>query len=120
VHRVAVVATPAPVIGEIGVAFVASGPDCNVDAHAHELRSWCQDRIADYKVPDIRHRFVRFASLILLCPCRILRTGRDLRFFLLADSLAPVPGPCRQRVLMAVFQEVLGRLAPRCGRRNTG
>ncbi len=49
VARVAVVGTPAPVIGEIGVAFVVT--DGAVTAAA--LREWCRERIADYKVPDI-------------------------------------------------------------------
>ncbi|GAA2731293.1 class I adenylate-forming enzyme family protein [Actinocorallia aurantiaca] len=50
VARVAVVGTPAPVIGEIGVAFtVLRQPEA---ATAEELKSWCRDRIADYKVPD--------------------------------------------------------------------
>ena len=51
VDRVAVVGSPAPVLGEIGVAFVAP-----VDA-AHpptlaELRAWVAARLADYKAPD--------------------------------------------------------------------
>jgi acyl-CoA synthetase (AMP-forming)/AMP-acid ligase II len=51
VARVAVVGTPAPVIGEIGVAFVV--PD-NADGTvtADDLREWCRNQIADYKVPD--------------------------------------------------------------------
>jgi acyl-CoA synthetase (AMP-forming)/AMP-acid ligase II len=49
VARVAVVGTPAPVIGEIGVAFVVSDGAVSADA----LREWCRERIADYKVPDI-------------------------------------------------------------------
>jgi acyl-CoA synthetase (AMP-forming)/AMP-acid ligase II len=50
VARVAVVGTPAPVIGEIGVAFVV--PDAPGAVTAAELQAWCRDRIADYKVPD--------------------------------------------------------------------
>lgn len=51
VGHVAVVGVPAPVIGEIGVAFVvpvdaADPPDLEA------LRSWCRDRIADYKAPE--------------------------------------------------------------------
>ncbi|HEY4021573.1 MAG TPA: fatty acid--CoA ligase family protein, partial [Pseudonocardiaceae bacterium] len=49
VARVAVVGTPAPVIGEIGVAFVVTDGAVTVEA----LRDWCRARIADYKVPDI-------------------------------------------------------------------
>lgn len=51
VARVAVVGTPAPVIGEIGVAFVV--PDAPGAVTATELQAWCRDRIADDKVPDI-------------------------------------------------------------------
>jgi acyl-CoA synthetase (AMP-forming)/AMP-acid ligase II len=51
VARVAVVSTPAPAIGEIGVAFVVTdGADGAVTAA--ELQDWCRDRIADNKVPD--------------------------------------------------------------------
>ena len=50
VDAVAVVGTAAPVIGEIGVAFVVvmAGADVN----AAELRQWCRASIADYKMPD--------------------------------------------------------------------
>lgn len=50
VARVAVVGTPAPVIGEIGVAFVVPAP--GADLKESELRAWCRERIADYKTPD--------------------------------------------------------------------
>jgi acyl-CoA synthetase (AMP-forming)/AMP-acid ligase II len=55
VSRVTVVATPAPVIGEIGVAFVvpATAATAATPATAEELRMWCRERIADYKVPDL-------------------------------------------------------------------
>ncbi|GAB2983200.1 acyl--CoA ligase [Amycolatopsis acidiphila] len=51
VAKVAVVGAPAPVIGEIGVAFVvpanpASPPTRDV------LRGWTRERLADYKAPD--------------------------------------------------------------------
>ncbi|GAA0952960.1 class I adenylate-forming enzyme family protein [Actinocorallia libanotica] len=50
VARVAVVGASAPVIGEIGVAFaVLREPEA---ATAEDLRAWCRERIADYKVPD--------------------------------------------------------------------
>jgi acyl-CoA synthetase (AMP-forming)/AMP-acid ligase II len=50
VDRVAVVGTAAPVLGEIGVAFVvaAGGPEPELG----ELRSWCKEQLADYKAPD--------------------------------------------------------------------
>ena len=50
VVQAAVVGTPDPVLGERGTAFVvpAPGPAPTLD----ELRSWCRDRIADYKAPD--------------------------------------------------------------------
>ncbi|BBZ70506.1 AMP-binding protein [Mycobacterium paraseoulense] len=49
VARVAVVSRPAPVIGEIGVAFVvpAGEPPSLLD-----VRRWVSDRLADYKAPD--------------------------------------------------------------------
>ncbi|MDN3357585.1 class I adenylate-forming enzyme family protein [Actinomadura sp. DC4] len=51
VARAAVVGTPAPVIGEIGVAFVVpASASCPA---ADELRAWCGERIADYKRPDV-------------------------------------------------------------------
>jgi len=49
VARVTVVGTEAPVIGEIGVAFVVLAADVSEEA----LKAWCRERIADYKVPDI-------------------------------------------------------------------
>lgn len=49
VARAAVVGTPAPVIGEIGVAFLVLAAGAVVDPE--ELRVWCRERIADYKVP---------------------------------------------------------------------
>lgn len=51
VDRAAVVGIPAPVIGEIGVAFVvvrAGSPGPGID----ELRSWVTSRLSDYKSPD--------------------------------------------------------------------
>lgn len=48
VHSAAVVGVPAPVIGEVGVAFVVASQPCT----AAELQAWCLERIADYKVPD--------------------------------------------------------------------
>jgi len=50
VARVTVVGTAAPVIGEIGVAFVVLA---GAAASAETLQAWCRERIADYKVPDI-------------------------------------------------------------------
>ena len=55
VVRTAVVGAPAPVIGEIGVAFVVTdgrAGDADGAVTAAELRAWCRARIADYKVPD--------------------------------------------------------------------
>jgi acyl-CoA synthetase (AMP-forming)/AMP-acid ligase II len=52
IQRAAVVGSSAPVIGELGVAFVVAaggGPAPSAD----EVRAWCRDRIADYKTPDI-------------------------------------------------------------------
>ena len=51
VERAAVLGVPAPVIGEIGVAFVVPS-----GSHAaptrEELQAWCRERLADYKAPD--------------------------------------------------------------------
>jgi acyl-CoA synthetase (AMP-forming)/AMP-acid ligase II len=52
IQRAAVVGSPAPVIGELGVAFVVAaggGPVPPTD----EIRAWCRNRIADYKAPDL-------------------------------------------------------------------
>ena len=46
----AVVGVPAPVIGEIGVAYVVPVPGEQPDLAG--LRAWCAARIADYKAPD--------------------------------------------------------------------
>lgn len=51
VDDVAVIGVPAPVIGEIGVAFVVVAPEHRAPS-LEELRSWCQARLADYKAPD--------------------------------------------------------------------
>ena len=56
VDQVSVIGVPAPVIGEIGVAFVVLDPAGAREASDGELRAWCRDRLADYKAPD---RFVR-------------------------------------------------------------
>jgi acyl-CoA synthetase (AMP-forming)/AMP-acid ligase II len=51
VDKVALVGTPAPVLGEIGVAFVvpvAGAEPPTLD----ELRAWCKANLADYKAPD--------------------------------------------------------------------
>jgi acyl-CoA synthetase (AMP-forming)/AMP-acid ligase II len=50
VQAVAVVGIQAPVIGEIGVAYVVPRPGHTPDLKA--LRAWCAGRIADYKAPD--------------------------------------------------------------------
>jgi len=51
VGQVSVVGVTAPVIGEIGVAFVVPAIGCAAPS-AEELRSWCRERLADYKAPD--------------------------------------------------------------------
>jgi acyl-CoA synthetase (AMP-forming)/AMP-acid ligase II len=51
VDDVAVIGVPAPVIGEIGVAFVVVAPEHRAPS-LEELRSWCRARLADYKAPD--------------------------------------------------------------------
>ncbi len=50
VAQVAVVGTPDPVLGEIGVAFVVPADDADVSLA--DLRSWAAVSLADYKSPD--------------------------------------------------------------------
>lgn len=49
VASAAVVSRPAPVIGEVGVAFIVPVGE---PPSLSELRLWVSDRIADYKAPD--------------------------------------------------------------------
>lgn len=51
VGAVAVIGVPAPVLGEIGVAFVVPSPDVPAPT-LDELKAWCKQRLADYKRPD--------------------------------------------------------------------
>jgi acyl-CoA synthetase (AMP-forming)/AMP-acid ligase II len=51
VLRAAVVGVPAPVIGEIGVAFVEPADPAKPPT-LPELRDFCRARLADYKAPD--------------------------------------------------------------------
>ena len=51
VDRVAVCGTAAPVLGEIGVAFVVPA-DAADPPTLDELRAWCKADLADYKAPD--------------------------------------------------------------------
>jgi fatty-acyl-CoA synthase len=55
VAQAAVISMPRPRWGEAGVAVVvlASGASCDAD----ELRAWCRQRLAAYKVP-VQVRFV--------------------------------------------------------------
>jgi len=93
VAEVAVVGTPARVIGEIGVAFVvASDPARPPDAE--ELASWVRARVADYKTPD------EFRFVDALPRTNMLKVDKEaLRTALLADRAvghppgAPVMGP---------------------------
>src|SRR5215207_9839749 len=52
VARAAVVGAPDPVLGEVGVAFVVPAPESPPPPTLEALRSWCRDRLADYKAPD--------------------------------------------------------------------
>jgi acyl-CoA synthetase (AMP-forming)/AMP-acid ligase II len=62
VAAVAVVAAADPVLGEVGVAFVSLRPSASADED--ELRSWCRERLADYKAPDL----VRFVDELPVTP----------------------------------------------------
>jgi acyl-CoA synthetase (AMP-forming)/AMP-acid ligase II len=70
VAAAAVVGVPAPVIGEVGVAFVVA-TDPSAPPTEDELRQWCADRLADYKKPD---RVVLLASLPLTS---MLKTDKE-------------------------------------------
>jgi acyl-CoA synthetase (AMP-forming)/AMP-acid ligase II len=50
VDKVAVVGTPDPVLGQIGVAYVVAATGC--EPGLDDLRAWCRQRLADYKAPD--------------------------------------------------------------------
>jgi acyl-CoA synthetase (AMP-forming)/AMP-acid ligase II len=50
VERGAVVGVAHHDLGEIGVAFVVAAPGAAPDLA--ELRTWCRDRLSDYKAPD--------------------------------------------------------------------
>jgi acyl-CoA synthetase (AMP-forming)/AMP-acid ligase II len=65
----AVVGTPAPAIGEIGVAFVVAGSQGTPSLA--ELRGWVTDRLADYKAPD---RLVILESLPMTSMMKIDKT----------------------------------------------
>jgi acyl-CoA synthetase (AMP-forming)/AMP-acid ligase II len=51
VGQAAVIGVPAPVIGEIGVAFVVPADGEKTPA-LEELQAWIRERLADYKAPD--------------------------------------------------------------------
>jgi acyl-CoA synthetase (AMP-forming)/AMP-acid ligase II len=51
VRQASVVGVAAPVIGEIGVAFVVTEPGVAAPT-VNELRAWCRSQLADYKAPD--------------------------------------------------------------------
>ncbi len=51
VERVAVLGTAAPVLGEIGVAFVVPAVP-TAPPSLEQLRAWCTDSMASYKAPD--------------------------------------------------------------------
>jgi acyl-CoA synthetase (AMP-forming)/AMP-acid ligase II len=50
IDRAAVVGLPAPVLGDVGWAFVVPVPGRTVDAE--DVKAWCRSRLADYKAPD--------------------------------------------------------------------
>jgi len=76
VAAAAVVSAPAPVIGEIGIAFVVATP--GGAPSAAELRSWCAARLADYKAPD-RVEFVSELPLNAMMKVDKLALARQAR-----------------------------------------
>ena len=71
---------PAPVIGEIGVAFVVPVGG-TLHASSDDLRAWCRAQLADYKAPD---RIVVVESLPLTSMMKIDKAA--LRARLEADA----------------------------------
>ncbi|MBJ7283251.1 MAG: long-chain fatty acid--CoA ligase, partial [Acidimicrobiia bacterium] len=51
IGRVAIVPAPAPVLGEIGVAFIVPRDAANPPT-LEALRSWLKNELADYKAPE--------------------------------------------------------------------
>lgn len=86
VREVAVVGEPTAVIGETGVAFVVpSNP--GDPPRLEDLRTWCRERLADYKAPD------RLVLLDELPTTAMQKTDRRrLRAFLEAH-----PAPARTK-----------------------
>lgn len=78
VVQAAIVGKPAPVIGEIGVAFIvpAEAGWCE----AEELCDWCRARLADYKTPDV----IEFVSELPLTP--MLKVDKKALRVSLTDS----------------------------------
>jgi acyl-CoA synthetase (AMP-forming)/AMP-acid ligase II len=87
VAEVAIVGAPAPVIGEIGVAFVVA-TDPATPPSASELASWVKEQLADYKAPD------EFRFLESLPRTRMFKIDKEsLRVALAAEPPAPRSKP---------------------------
>lgn len=86
VRAVAVIGEAAPVIGEIGVAFVVPADPASPPS-LDDLRAWSRARIADYKAPD---RLVLVDDLPLTA---MQKTDRGALRSWLADHPAPTRSP---------------------------
>ena len=75
VGRVAIVGTPAPTIGEIGVAFVEPVDPADPPT-LDEVRTFVRDRLADYKAPD---RLEVVAELPMTSMLKIDKTALQTR-----------------------------------------
>ncbi len=78
VAAAAVIGVPAPVIGEIGVAYVVAergGPQDHV-LSLGEMRSWVRGHLADYKAPD---------ELVIVEALRLTAMGKVDKLALRAD-----------------------------------
>ena len=51
VHQVAVIGIPDERLGEVGMAFVVTGPDMLTDRVRHH--QWCRGQMANFKVPRV-------------------------------------------------------------------
>ena len=51
VHQAAVIGIPDERLGEVGMAFVVTGPDSSLDGS--DLITWCRGQMANFKVPRV-------------------------------------------------------------------
>jgi len=77
ISQVAVVGVPDDRLGEVGWAFVVSRPGVTPDPD--EIRSWCRDEMANFKVPR---------RVVVVDELPLNATGKVLKFELRARAAA--------------------------------